>query len=57
MRLRGQCERAVVGCYHQISPCQLPPEKGCGQMNGIERTQFRRHRLRCPIEHHGVDLD
>jgi len=57
MRLRAQCEGAVVRCHDEISAGCLFPEQCGSEVNSVERSQFGWHRLSGPIEDSGIDLD
>jgi hypothetical protein len=46
-----------MSCHHEVGARHVLPEKGSGEMNRIERAEFRRHRLRRAIEDCGIDLD
>ena len=50
-------ERTVMGSHDQFSVFKFLPEQRAREVNGIESSQLRRHRLCRPLKNGGTDFN
>ncbi len=56
MRSGTERQGTIMSRHREIPARHVLPEKGRREVNCVERTEFRRHRLCGSFEDHGVDF-